>query len=396
MGDTATLHGPPMAQTSRPAGDTACDNRPGLWRRLRLFGAFLRIGLIEHLRSVAMILLTIAWPWIALIYLVPFAMTDRGMGDPPGLNLARIVDGAQSADERLLRDTIRQIDWADTRRLSADVAQKRFDSGVFDAMVRMPPPAADAEPGSPAVVELQVRNPDDPLWAVLEARLEAPPPTARAERAVVLAPVALRDDGPRPGPYAGFFAVMLVLTAMGVAVHVLGDRLDEWERFLRVAPMPPALALSGMSGGRLVLSIVGMVYQWYAIEWTIGWPHAIDAAAVAGGLALGLALAWLLGTAYALSVPAYHGAKESAPQAMILLALLLPLFWSPGDLLWAQGLALINPMMPILDLLRHGFGAAPILLAPGAALAVVAGWLVLFTLAIVWASRRAFRPARAR
>lgn len=381
------------AEVRRPVPARAGNNRPGPIRRIRLFGLFAWLGLVEYLRSALMILMNLTFPWFMLLLLLPFAI-GAGPGNAPEVRISRIAEGPDDAADTRLRAAFREIEWLHSRRHTEEKARHAFDNGMLDAMGVLQPAPQDAGTNAPPVVEIQVRNPDDPIWPVLEARLESPAPSLSEPRPILLAPVALRDDGPRPAPYAGFFTILLAFTMMGVAVQVLTDRTDNWTPFLRVAPVSPALALSGLAGGRLLISLISITYQWYVIDWTIGWPAAMSMPAVLLALGLGFALALILGTAYALALPSWHGAKDSAPQAVWLLVLGLPLFWSPGDIAWAQALALANPLMPLLDLLRAGFGAEPMLLAPPAAGAFASAWILAGLLLLTWAGRRAFRPGR--
>lgn len=368
-------------------------NRPGLVRRIRLFTAFARLGMVEYLRSAMMILTNITFPWFALLMLIPFAVGE-GMESKTEIRVARVAEGPVDAAEEQFRGALREVLWLKTRRLEEEKARHQMDSSIHDGLLTSTPAPDGAAPGTPPVLEIQVREPDNPLWPVLAARLAAPAPAAQEERPVVLAPVALRETGPNPGAYAGFFAVLLGFSMMGVAIQVLTDRTDSWANFLRVAPLSPALALSGLAGGRLLITALTFIYQWFVIDWTIGWPAGMSVGLVVAAMTLGTLLIMLLGTAYALLVPAYHGAKDTAPQAMWFLVLALPLFWSPGEMAWAQALALANPLMPLLDLLRAGFGTEPMLVGAPVAIGLAGAWIAAGAAAVAWAGPRAFRPAR--
>jgi ABC-type polysaccharide/polyol phosphate export permease len=382
------------------------DNRPGPWRRLHLAAVFAWLGIVEYARSVAMVLMHIVTPWLMLLMLFPFAQGVELGSAPPttvlhGRTAAEAPADARAAD-RALATALDRTFWVAGGSSAADAAERRFERAGQGALVSVEPaPASTATPApgdqaapdagaeSPrSTVTLTVRDGTDPIWPVVERVLETPVDTATGPP-ILLAPVTMPETGLNAAAFAGFFAILLILNTAGALVQVMTDRTDNWRAFLRVAPVNPALPLTGLSVGRLAIGILGVVYQWYVIDWTIGWPDGMQAGGVALLLGLGYAVSMILAVVVGMVLPAFHGAKDMAPGLVWPFLLLTPIIWSPG----VEGgtlslVTLLSPFTPVLDGLRAGFGLPGHVLDPLPALAFCLGWLASLALLAVLLGRR--------
>lgn len=361
-------------------------------RSLLLFLSFARVGLFDWFgspwRSVAQVLL----PVLYVLALLPFTL-DAVLEQPA----ARVVVADVGPAAKDLRPVLRGMDYIVAGRLPAGEAQRRFEQSQFDAVLTPVVPPTDGKapadasapapaPDRPTVLELQVRDGAYFLWPFLARVIESPPSAAR----ILLDPLpAPEKDGTPVQPVAAFFTLLLALTLSVAVQQIHHDRLGGWTGFLRITPVTPGFAMTGLAFGRILVTLGGTAYTALLLDLIIGLPTGASVPALAAVVLLGTVVFGAVGSFLGLLLPAYRGSAETFGAAIWPLVLLSPVFWNVLSIPAIAPVAWVNPVTPAYDLFRLALGGETVAMGAGTALLLLAGWTVAAAVGITLLGRRA-------